>query len=150
MEHLAIMKKSWGLLPKILNGDKKIESRWYKTKHTPWNRIKPGDIIYFKDSGDPVSVKTEVTKIIQLSNLTPERIKKILDIYGRDDGLEKEEIPKYCEMFKDKKYCILAFLENPQKIEPFEIDKAGFGMMSAWITVDNINRIKNEKINKPC
>lgn len=27
MEHLAIMRKSWGLTDKILNGQKKIESR---------------------------------------------------------------------------------------------------------------------------
>ena len=48
MEHVAIMKKSWGLTEKILTGAKKIESRWYKNKHTPWNRIKSGEIVYFK------------------------------------------------------------------------------------------------------
>lgn len=31
MEHVAIMRKSWGLTDKILSGQKKIESRWYKT-----------------------------------------------------------------------------------------------------------------------
>ena len=43
MEHLAIMKKSWNLTQKILTGERKIESRWYKNKHTPWNKIKSGD-----------------------------------------------------------------------------------------------------------
>jgi hypothetical protein len=28
------------------------------------------------------------------------------------------------------------------KIKPFDIDKTGFGAMSAWITIDNIARIK--------
>jgi hypothetical protein len=33
-------------------------------------------------------------------------------------------------------------LKKPQKIEPFEIDKSGFGTMSAWISVDDINKIR--------
>ena len=33
-------------------------------------------------------------------------------------------------------------LKNPQEIKPFEINKTGFGAMSAWITVDSISRIK--------
>lgn len=79
MEHIAIMKKSWGLLPKILSGEKKIESRWYMAKCTPWDRIETGDIVYFKDSGSPVTIKARVIKMIQFSNLTPVLVKKIID-----------------------------------------------------------------------
>ena len=44
MEHLAIMKKSWNLTKKILSSEKKIESRWYKSKYPPWNKIKEGEL----------------------------------------------------------------------------------------------------------
>ena len=142
MEHIAIMKKSWGLTQRILTGQKKIESRWYKAKYVPWDRIKSGEIIYFKNSGEPVTIKTEVNKVIQFSSLTPEKVKKILYQYGQADGLSIDKIPEFFEIFKDKKYCILIFLKNPQKIEPFEIDKSGFGIMSAWISVNNIDKIK--------
>ena len=141
MEHVAIMRKSWGLTSKILSGEKKIESRWYKFKHLPWDRIKPGETIYFKDSGDPVSLKAEVEKIQQFSGLTPLKVKEILDQWGQDDGIEKEKIPEFFELFKDKRYCLLIFLKNPEKVKSFEIDKTGFGMMSAWLTVDNIDKI---------
>lgn len=142
MEHVAIMRKSWRLTQKILSGQKKIESRWYKAKYSPWNKIKSGEIVYFKDSGEPVTIKTEVDKVIQFSDLTPEKVKEILYQYGQADGLGIDNISEFFEMFKDKKYCMLIFLKNPQKIQPFEIDKSGFGAMSAWISVDNINRIK--------
>lgn len=142
MEHIAIMKKSWGLTQKILTGQKKIESRWYKVKYVPWDRIKSGEVVYFKDSGEPVTVKTEVDKVIQFSDLIPEKVREILYQYGQADGLGIDNIPEFFEMFKDKRYCVLLFLKNPQKIEPFEIDKSGFGAMSAWISVDNVNRIK--------
>ena len=142
MDHIAIMKKSWGLTQKILTGQKKIESRWYDTKRSPWDKIRAGDAVYFKDSGEPVSVKAEVEKVIQLSNLNPALVKEILLKYGKNNGLGVDGIPGFFEIVKNKKCCILVFLENPQRIEPFDIDKSGFGMMCAWISVDNINNIK--------
>jgi ASC-1-like (ASCH) protein len=142
MEHLAIMKKSWGLMDKILSGKKKIESRWYSLKCKPWNNIKKGEAVYFKDSGEPVKIKAEVSKVIQFTDLTPKKVRNILNKYGKDDGLEKEKISEFFQRFKDKKYCMLIFLKNPKKTKPFGIDKAGFGIMSAWITTSNISKIK--------
>jgi len=142
MEHIAIMKKSWGLTDKILSGQKKIESRWYFKKYKPWDNIKKGETIYFKDSGESVRIKAKVNKVIQFADLTSKRVKNILDKYGKDDGIEQEQIPEFFNRFKNKKYCILIFLKNPTKVKPFEIDKTGFGLMSAWITIDKISKIK--------
>lgn len=142
MEHLAIMRKSWGLVPKILSGDKVIESRWYKNKYAPWDKIKVGDIVYFKNSGEPVSVKAGVSDVLQFSDLTPSKVKEILDKYGARDGIAENQIDKYYEMFRDKNYCLLVFLDKPVQIAPFEINKKGFGAMAAWIAVDDINKIR--------
>ena len=142
MIHIAIMKKSWGLTDKILVGRKKIESRWYATKCRPWDAIGEGETIYFKDSGGPVRVQAEVSQVRQFTNLTPSRVREILDEYGRDLGLEQESIPEFAAGFSGKKYCLLIFLKNAVGIQPFDIDKTGFGAMSAWITVDCISRIR--------
>lgn len=136
------MKQSWGLTQKILSGQKKVESRWYKSKYAPWGKIGKGDVVYFKDAGEPVSIKAEVEKVISFSDLTPEKVSRILDEYGSDDGIEKDKIKEFFELFKNKSYCLLIFLKNPERIKPFEIDKTGFGMMSAWLTVDNVDKIK--------
>jgi hypothetical protein len=136
------MKKSWGFSQKILNGEKKIESRWYSYKYKPWNGIKEGETIYFKNSGEPVKIKTEVAKIMQFAGLTPKKVRQILDKYAKDIGVEKEKIPTFFKRFKNKKYCILIFLKNPAMIKTFEIDKTGFGAMSAWITIDKISKIR--------
>ena len=142
MDHVAIMKKSWRLTQKILSGEKKIESRWYLNKHTPWGKIKEGETVYFKDSGEPVTIKAEVEKVLQFSDLIPERVEEILNKYAEDDGIEKRYIQSFYERFKDKKYCLLIFLKNPQKIKPFGIGKKGFGMMSAWISLEEVNQIR--------
>ena len=142
MQHIAIMRKSWGLTKKILTGEKKIESRWYKSRYPPWDKIKEGETVYFKDSGDPVTIKTIVDKVIQFSNLTPDKVREILNKYGKEDGLGIDEIPKFFKMFKDKKYCVLVFLRDVQRIKPFNIDKTGFGLMSAWLIIEDVNKIK--------
>lgn len=142
MEHVAIMKKSWGLTEKILSCQKTIESRWYKAKYRPWYGIKPGEKIYFKNSGEPVRIAAKTGRIIRFTGLTPKKVKSILNKYGRKDGIEKRQIPVFFKRFKDKKYGILIFLKNPAKVKSFDINKKGFGAMSAWITVANVDKIK--------
>jgi ASC-1-like (ASCH) protein len=142
MHHVAIMKKSWGLTEKILTGQKTVESRWYKTKHAPWGRIQKGDTVYFKNSGEMVSVRAEVKKVIAYADLTSAKVKNILHQYGREDGIEKKDMLAFYRLFKDKKYCLLIFLEHIKKVKPFDIDKTDFGSMSAWLMVENIETIK--------
>lgn len=142
MDHVAIMKKNWRLIPKILSGEKTIESRWYMHKVAPWGKINPGDTIYFKNSGEKVSVRVRVRKVLQINNLDSYKVKEILAKYGARDGLDIDDLDRFYELFKDKKYCILIFLEKPVRVKPFEIDKTGFGAMAAWMCVEDINRIK--------
>lgn len=134
MVHVAYMKKSWGMIPKILAGKKTIESRWYKTKRAPWGKIKVDETIYLKNSGEPISIKATVSKIFQFSDLTPKKVREILEKFGKEDGIEPEKISYFAKLFADKKYCLLIFLENPQKVKPFQISKKGFAAMAAWIT----------------
>ena len=136
------MKKSWGLLPKIVSGEKIIESRWYKNKSAPWGKIKKGDTVYFKNSGEPVSVKAEVKNVLEFEELTPRKVKEILNKYGKDDGIVPKELPKFYKLLEDKKYCLLIFLKNPKQIKPFNISKKGFGMMSAWLCVGSVTKIR--------
>ena len=142
MHHVAIMKKSWGLIPKILSGQKTIKSRWYQTRRAPWGKIRAGDTVFFKNSGEPVAIKALVTKVLQFSDLNQGKVREILAKYGKDDGLELAQLANFFDLFKNKRYCLLIFLKNPVKIRPFEIDKKGFGMMSAWLTVKTISEIK--------
>ena len=98
------------------------------------------DIIFFKNSGDPVTVRSKVKKVLQFNNLTPKKIKHILFKFGRALGIEDNE--KFFKSIKNKKYCILIFLDNVKFVDPFLIDKTGFGMRGAWISIENISCVK--------
>lgn len=138
MEHLAILSKSRKLLAKIISGDKKIESRWYKFKRPPFGCISQGDIIYFKESGSSVSAKAKVEKVLTYENLNSNLITEIITKYGTLIGVNSD----FIEEVKNKRMCILIFLKDVQTIEPFEIDKKGYGLMNAWISIEDINKIK--------
>lgn len=146
MDHVAIMKKSWGFLEKIQSGDKKTESRWSMNKCVPWGMVDVGDVIYFKNSGELISLRATVSRIKAYSNLTPRLVKQILHKYGKLDGIDTKDADKFYGFFKNKKYCQLIFLRNPKSVRPFEIDKRGFGAMTAWLSVENIATIKTRTI----
>lgn len=140
--HVAIMKKEWGLVEKILTGEKKIESRWYSNRSRPWDTIAAGDMVYFKNTGEPVSLVAKVASVKQFAHLSPTLVDQLLDRYGQDDGITKDQLPIFKARFRTKNYCLLIFLQSVHKVKPFHIDKRGFGAMAAWLTVECIDEIK--------
>lgn len=144
MDHIAIMKKEWGLTQKIINGEKTVESRWYKSKIAPWNRIKPGDILYFKDSGLPVTVKATVTKVDQNEIRNNKHALEIISKYAFEDLGTQEINQDIIKYITNKKYAVFVHFDRVEKVKPFDIDKTGFGMQCAWISVDSVEGIKTK------
>ncbi len=140
MDHIAIMNKKVCSIDDIVNGNKKIESRWYKNRIAPWNKINIGDRVFFKYSGENFTAKAKILKVLQFEKLDNEVFNKIIYMYTDSILLNNR---KYDEYYKSKNYCILVFLKDAQYIEkPFRISKKGFGISSAWLCVENINKIK--------
>lgn len=139
MQHVAILNKQKRLLAKIISKEKTIESRWLVHKSAPWNKVRSGETIYFKESGCPVTVTAIVDKVLYF-HLAETDINTLFQKYGLDIGFDNErQMKKYSS---GKNYCVLIFLKDVKEIEPFDIDKSGYGIMSAWICVDDISRIK--------
>jgi hypothetical protein len=131
MDHVAIMKASWRMTEKIARGEKTIESRWLRHKASPWNKVSVDDRIFFKDSGKPVRVVARVSRVECIENVNgPELIAR----YGKELCLSTPP--------SNKNVVILIFLKDPKCVKPFSINKKGFGAMSAWITVKDIDDIR--------
>ena len=147
MDHVAILTRKYKYIEKILNKEKTVESRWYVTKIVPWDRIKKGDTVYLKNTGEPVTAKAIVSKVLFFKDLSKEKILEIYESYGREIIPEATEsdFALYAQdkYSKKKKYCILIFLNNPKRIKPFSINKTGFGNACAWMIVKDIDKIKH-------
>lgn len=141
MHHIAIMNPKLGFINKILKGQKTIETRWYKHKIAPWNKLNKGDIIYFKNSGDKITASAEVERFEQFDNLSPEIIKELINKNFSNIGLDLEIIDSFTKKHIDKNYAIFIFLKSPKRVEPFSINKDGFGNAAAWLCTPKIESI---------
>jgi hypothetical protein len=140
MDHVAIMKKSWGLIPKILSDKKTIESRWYQAKRAPWDKVRAGDAVYFKDSGGPIIARAKVAQVMQFEMGSLADARRICDAYGKEICLINDDPASWKAL---PKYCILMRLKDPRAVrKPFLINKEGFGSAAAWICVKSINSIR--------
>jgi predicted transcriptional regulator len=143
MDHIAIMKIEWKLIPKIIDGTKTVESRWYKSKVTPWNRIQEGNVLYFKDSGGSVSTRATVTKVDQYEIKDNLEAVKVMNRYALEDLGAKVLSDQIKNYISNKKYAVFIHFDKVKKIAPFEISKKGFGMQCAWITIPSVDNVKN-------
>ena len=139
MDHVAIMNRRLGLIDRILSGHKTIETRWYKNKSAPYDKINVGDAIYFKDSGGYVRARTTVAAVKQFCHLTPVIVRQILNLYGDQIDIQSKQDTSWAT---NKNYAVLIWLSKVVPTKPFSIDKAGFGSGSAWITVENVDTIR--------
>ena len=139
MDHVAIMTPSWKLIPKILSGEKLIESRWYQTRRTPWNKVAIGDRVFFKDSGKPITARAIVSRIWQFEIGTAKDAEKIVAEFGQRICIINPDVKTWG---KTPKYCVLIELKDPKPIPPLAINKKGFGAGVAWITVNSIDTIR--------
>lgn len=146
MHHVAIMKKDWGLIEKILEGTKTVESRWYKTKRSPWDKIKPGDTVYFKDSGSPVTVKAVASRVKQYTVGGNKHALEIMKTHALEDLGTLEISTPLMEYITNKKYAVFVWFDNVEEVEPFDIDKTDFGMQSAWLSVEDVSQVRVGKV----
>lgn len=141
MHHVAIMNKAWKLIPKVLSGEKTVESRWYQTRRVPWGAIHAGDTVYFKNSGEPVTAEATVSKVLQYTLKNMVDAQNIVTQFGKQIQIVNPNLKTWATI---PKYCILVFLKNPRPVaKPWRVDKSGFGSATAWLTVKNIDVLKN-------
>ena len=110
-------------------------------KRAPWDKIKVGDTIYFKDSGEPVTAKAIVAAVQQFY-LPETDVSSLIEQYGKQIGFEEKDFPGIISWCQKREYGILITIPGVQTIPPFTINKQGYGMMSAWITVPDIVQLR--------
>jgi hypothetical protein len=107
MNHIAFLNPKWGLLPKILSGEKTIESRWYENRISPYKELLEDQNpkkhkIYFKDLGKPITAVCNLKRIEIYDSLTKEKIRRILNKYYKEIWFRKEDINSITERYKHK------------------------------------------------
>lgn len=114
--HLAVFSEPY--LSLVLNGRKKIESRFSRNRCAPFDEVSEGDIILLKEVAGPVC-GVALARRIWYFDLDNDPIDVIRETYG-------DAILAADEFWSDKEqssFATLIELETPSPIEPLPFDK---------------------------
>ena len=128
--HVAILGRPYDRL--LLEGAKRIESRFTKVDCPPFGCVKPGERIFFKRSGGSFFATAVVARVLMADRLTPRAVDELVEWYN-------EQIRGEEAYWKAKrgvvKYATLMWL---REVEPTTLCPAYKPQnMRAWYVLDD-------------
>lgn len=122
--HLVILKKPY--LDMIINGGKTVESRFIKTRRSPFGSVRAGDRLFLKASSGPVCATATAGAVKNFENLTPQRMLELERQYNH--LIIGSDV--YWRTRADCQCGFLVWLKDVLPIEPVRINKKDW---RAWV-----------------
>lgn len=114
----------------ILTRRKTIETRLYRRRLLPFDRIRPGDTVHFKLAGGPVVGSARVRAVRQFADLAPADVEALRRRYNRRICAP----PAFWAARRNARYAVLIWLGRPRRpARPVAMARQ-FG--SAWVILD--------------
>jgi len=131
--HLAIFNEPF--LSLIINGEKKMESRFSMNKISPFEKVKKGDVVILKESGGPVTGAFVAGEVLFFNNINRIVIDEIESEYGKaicssyDKNFWKNRSKaKYGSLIEVKKIKIFTPFKSEKK------DRSGWSVLRIGMT----------------
>lgn len=128
--HVAIFSEPY--LTLLLNGTKKIESRFSINKISPYGKIHKGDVVLVKRGGGPVVGIFLAGEVVCFSGLNVKKLKAIEDQYS--EAICSSVDPLFWKSRENSKFASLIKVSLVKEVNPFIINKSD---RTAWSTVQN-------------
>lgn len=128
MIHVAVLLKPY--LDLILQGRKTVECRLTRQARDPYDRIEPGERIYFKQSAGPYGATALAEHVIFEDGLTSRRINEIRRDYNELICGD----PGYWNYKRDSRFCTLIWLANVIPVDTGPAIRPLQGV--AWLALD--------------
>ena len=142
MDHVVYVDAKAGELEKLLAGEKTMIIRGATGRKLPHGRVHPGDRLFFiQNKGDGlVRANAEVSAVFNSEKLTEEESVACVEANQAKLNLSPEQVKRWA----GKRYLVLIEVKDVQPLEPFEIDRSGYGNMDDWLPVEMIDRVKKD------
>jgi hypothetical protein len=128
--HVAIFSEPY--LTLLLNGSKKIESRFSINKISPYGKIFTDDLVLVKKGGGPVVALFTAGTIKFFSGLNINKLKTIENQYS--DKICSDADPLFWKNRENSKFATLIEVNMVKEVNPFIINKSD---RTAWSIVQN-------------
>ena len=142
MDHVVYLDAKAGELEKMISGEKCMIIRGAAGRKMPYGRVHPGDRLFLleNDGSGLVRARCEVEDVIQSDKMDREVSVAMVQEY--QDKLQLSNAQK--KRWAGKRYLVLIEVGKLDTLEPFGIDKSGYGNMDDWLPVEDIQRVKQD------
>ena len=140
MDHIVYVDAKASELEKLLDGTKTTIIRGAAGRKMPYGRVNPGDVLYLINNNAEglIRAKAKVKNVFNSAKMTQEDSIQLLS-----DNQEKLQLtPHQKKRWAGKRYLVLIEVSEASEIEPFSIDKSGYGNMDDWLPVEDIRQVK--------
>lgn len=140
MDHIVYVDAKASELEKLLDGTKTTIIRGAAGRKMPYGRVNPGDVLYLINNNAEglIRAKAKVKNVFNSEMMTKEDSIQLLS-----DNQEKLQLtPHQKKRWAGKRYLVLIEVSEASEIEPFSIDKSGYGNMDDWLPVEDIRQVK--------
>jgi hypothetical protein len=140
MDHVVYLDASAHELASLISGKKSMIIRGATGRKMPYGRVHAGDTLYFlnNDAEGVVRAKAIVRSVSNSEALSNEESIQWI----ADHQTQLQLTDKQLKRWGGKRYLVLIEVEQIQEIQPFRVDKSGFGNMDDWLPVGNIIDVK--------
>lgn len=140
MDHVVYIDAKARELEQLLDGSKSMIIRGAAGRKLPHGRVNAEDILYFinNNSKGEIRAKGLVTYVLNSEKMTPEESRELVNEYQSKLRLTDKQLEKWA----GKRYIVLIEVGEVQSVQPFNIDKSGYGNMDDWLPVESIENVK--------
>lgn len=106
----------------------------------PYGRVEAGDTLYFlnNDAEGQVKARAIVVRVLNSDALSEDGSLRLIDEHQAGLQLTEKQLKKW----GGKRYLVLIWIEKPEKVKSFRVDKSAYGNMDDWLPVGNIESAK--------
>lgn len=140
MDHVVYLDAKAAELKKLLDGSKSMIIRGAAGRKMPYGRVNTADMLYFMEndgSGD-VRARAEVIEVLNSDKMTKEESAALVETHQESLQLTKEQQKRWA----GKRYLVLITVSDVQSVDPFSVDRSGYGNMDDWLPVGDIENVR--------
>ena len=144
MDHVVYLDSKAKELDLLLAAKKTMIIRGAAGRKLPHGRVNDGDILYFIENNAKgmILATARVESVFNSEKMTEEESIQLVNSNQAKLQLTKQQFDRWA----GKRYLVLIEVTGVEKVEPFQIDKSGYGNMDDWLPVEQIEKVKINKM----
>ena len=126
--HLAVMRQPY--MDYVVQGLKKVESRFSKKSCAPYRCVNKGDIVLFKETGGAIRAISRVNEVRYYGNLNQEQTLELMANHKEELMLSED----FIEEKRESRFASIFYLGEVLPVPSIKVEKSD---MRSWIVLNN-------------